>query len=201
MGKTLLVLTIFLLSAALPLCAPPTQQESLGDLARQLRAQHDKETKKATKVFTNDDLPAPAPGQAAASQPTPGVHPSTPDEAASKPATSLSPEETGRKPPESPEDKIKTRDYWQEKFKAARQDVAMAKEHQQLAEDELNLLQIQQVRELDPGAKADLTAKVQAKQSEVDADKTATDAAQKVLDDLDREFKDSGAPEDWSQTG
>ena len=78
--------------------------------------------------------------------------------------------------------------------------MAKAKEQQQLAEDELNLLQIQQAREMDPNAKADLTAKVQAKQSEVDVNKATTAAAQKALDDLEKDFKDSGAPDDWSQT-
>ena len=71
---------------------------------------------------------------------------------------------------------------------------------QQLSEDELNLLQIQQAREIDPAVKADLAAKVQAKQSEVDVNKATTEAAQKALDDLEKEFKDSGAPDDWSQT-
>jgi hypothetical protein len=78
--------------------------------------------------------------------------------------------------------------------------VARVKEQQQLAEDELNLLQIQQAREMDPIAKQDLDTKVQAKQSEVDINKATTDAAQKNLDDLAKEFKDSGAPEEWSQT-
>ena len=78
--------------------------------------------------------------------------------------------------------------------------MARAKEQEQLSEDELNLLQIQQAREMDPLTKQDLDSKVQAKQSEVDVNKAATDAAQKNLDDLAKEFKDSGAPDDWSQT-
>ncbi len=49
-------------------------------------------------------------------------------------------------------------------------------------------------------AKADLTAKVQAKQSEVDVNNSTTDAAQKVLDELNKEFKESGAPDEWSET-
>jgi hypothetical protein len=109
-------------------------------------------------------------------------------------------QETASKQSESPDNSPKTREYWQEKFKAARQDLAKAKELQQLSEDELNLLQIQQVREIDPVAKADLTAKVQAKQSEVGLNTAATDAAQNALDDLEKEFKASGAPDDWSQT-
>ena len=203
MGRTSLLITILLLSVALPLAAQPQQQESLGDLARQIREQHDKATKKATKVFTNDNLPAPVPGEAVNSTPAPPApadHPSTPEPSTAKPASSPPSQETGSNPPESPEDKVKTRDYWQGKFKAARQDVAKAKEMQQLSEDELNLLQIQQAREIDATVKADLGTKVQDKQSQVDVNKLTTEAAQKALDDLEKAFKESGAPDDWSQT-
>jgi len=71
---------------------------------------------------------------------------------------------------------------------------------QQLSEDELNLLEIQQTQEIDPGAKAEFADKIQAKQAEVDANKANIEAAQKALDDLEKEFKASGAPDDWSQT-
>jgi hypothetical protein len=79
----------------------------------------------------------------------------------------------------------------------ARRNLAHAKEQQQLAEDELNLLQIQEVREIDPATKQALTAKVQAKQSDVEVVTATTAAAQKDLDDVEREFKDTGAPDDW----
>jgi hypothetical protein len=203
MRKTTLLFMILLLSAALPLVAQSPQGESLGDLARQLRAQHDKDSKKAAKLFTNDNLPAPKPWEAVNSgpaQPAPAAQPSTPAPTTAKPATPPPSEETSNKKPESPEDKAHSRDYWQGKFKAVRADVAHAKELQQLAEDELSLLQIQEAREIDVNLKADLTTKVQAKQSEVDLDRTTTEAAQKILDDLEKEFKESGAPDDWSQT-
>jgi hypothetical protein len=194
---------ILLSSAALPVSAQSPQGESLGDLARQLRAQHDKDARKPAVFFTNDNLPAPKPWEAVNSQPAPPAsaeQPSTPAPTASKPATPPPSQEASSKPPESSGDKAKTRDYWQEKFKAARQDVAHAKELQQLAEDEFSLLQIQEAREIDPNLRADLDAKVQAKQSEVDVNRATTDAAQKALDDLEKAFKDSGAPDDWSQT-
>ena len=203
MHRMTLLCTIFLLSVALPLMAHPQQQESLGDLARQIRNQKDKDkdAKKASKVFTNDNLPEAKPGEAVSSPPGPvDSTPAKPDQTASKPATPPPAEETGSKKPETPDDKAHDRDYWQGKFKAARQDLARAKNLEQLAEDELNLLQLQQAREIDPTAKADLTAKVQAKQSEVDVNKATTQAAQKDLDDLEKDFKDSGAPDDWSQT-
>jgi hypothetical protein len=192
-----LLFTILGLSVALPLVAQSQQPESLGDLARQLRAQHDKDTKKAAKVFTNDNLPAPKPGEAVSSSPAPSGNAPTPAPTASQPAA---PTETGSNPPASPEDKVKSKDYWQGKFQAARQALAKSKELEQLSEDEFNLLQIQQVRENDPTAKAELTAKLQDKQSQVDTNKAATQAAQKALDDLQKDFTDSGAPDDWSQT-
>jgi hypothetical protein len=200
MGRITLLFTILGLSAALPLVAQPPQQQSLGDLARQLRAQHEKNDTKATKVFTNDNLPKPKPWEAISSSPAPPENPSTPAPTASQPGAPPPSQQTGSNPPESPEDKAKTKDYWQSKFKDARQALAKAKEQQQLAEDELNLLQIQQVREIDPNVKTDLTTKVQDKQSQVDINKATTRAAQKVLDDLEKDFQDSGAPSDWGQT-
>jgi hypothetical protein len=200
MSRTSLLFATLFLCAAIPVLAQPQQQESLGDLARQARAQKDADPRKTSKVFTNDNLPAPVRGEAVTALSTTTGTPSTPASTPSTSSTSPASEDNGSKKPEAPGDKTKTRDYWQGRFKAARHDLAQAREQQNLAEDELNLLQIQQVRELDSSAKADLTAKVQAKQAEVDTDKAAVDAALKVLDDLEKEFKDSGAPEDWSKT-
>ncbi|MGO8815345.1 MAG: hypothetical protein ACLQVG_11890 [Terriglobia bacterium] len=200
MSRFRLLLTIVALSIALPVVARPQQDQSLGDVARQLREQRAKDTKKATKVFTNDNLPSPKPMEPVTTLNASTESPSQPAQSAAKPAAPAGPEEAKNKPSVPSDDKAKTRDYWQDKFKSARRDVARAKEQEQLSEDELNLLQIQQAREMDPLTKQDLDSKVQAKQSEVDVNKAATDAAQKNLDDLAKEFKDSGAPDDWSQT-
>jgi hypothetical protein len=90
------------------------------------------------------------------------------------------------KEPQSKED-------WQARFESARRRLASAREQQQLAEDELGLLQMQYVRELNDDAKADLGAKVSAKEAEVSEKKTATAAAEKDLKDLQDAFKASGA--------
>lgn len=195
-----LLTTLALLVVASPLLALPQQNESLGAVARQLRTEKKTEPKPAA-VFTNDNLPAPKPDEAISSVGLPPEPQSTPPaKSESKTEIAASKEEPASHPPETQEDKARTRDYWQERFKAARRDVAKAKEHEQLSEDELSLLQIRQVRELDPMAKDDLSAQVQAKQSEVDVNKVATDAAEKALDDLTKEFEASSAPEDWSKT-
>jgi len=197
MRRIRLLLTIIFLGVTLPLVARPQQQAPLGDVARQLR-QQDKDAKKATKVFTNDNLPAPKPMEAVTRMSAPPESLPSTAEASAKTATSRGAAEN--KSSEPADDKAKTRDYWQDKFRAARQDLARAKEQQQLAEDELNLLEIQQAREMDPLAKQDLDSRVQAKQSEVDAAKAEVEAAQKNLEDLAKDFDESGAPSDWSQT-
>jgi len=94
----------------------------------------------------------------------------------------------------------KTRDDWEAEFAAARKALAKAREKQQLAEDELNLLQIQEARTLEAGAKAELTAKVQAKQSDVEDCKHATAEAERMLAELERAFRESGAPRDWHES-
>jgi len=100
---------------------------------------------------------------------------------------------------EIPEGKIGTKESWQARFKLARAQLADARQRQQLAEDELNLLQIQNARTLDSNVKADLAVKINAKEDEVSRRRAVTEEAQKALDDLEKEFQASGAPDEWSQ--
>jgi hypothetical protein len=193
---------------SLPLLA--AQQQSLGDVARQLRQQQLKSGRKASKVYTNDNLPARSPDESrtAASGMASTAAKSSSDKAQTEADSSHTAGETGKATetgaashePEKPENEKENKEYWQSKFKAARARLADAEERQHLAEDELNLLQIQQVRELNTVAKAELDDKVKAKASEVSQAQEKTQAAQKALDDLQEEFKASGAPEEWSET-
>lgn len=92
-----------------------------------------------------------------------------------------------------------TREYWQSRFKSARARLAKAQEAQQLAEDELNLLQVRQAREvLNTDTAGELVQKVAAKQVEVDSARIATQEATQAIEELKREFASSGAPEEWS---
>jgi hypothetical protein len=193
---------------SLPLLAAP--QQSLGDLARQLQRERSKAGQKTTKVYTNDDFPArPASeggGAASAAPSTPAATPSEQAQAereSGQPAkqTTQAPE-TGQaaNQPENPEDKKKTREYWQARFKSARAQLADAQERQQLAEDELNLLQIQEIRALDRNVKSELAEKIKAKKDEVSRSRAAIEEARKALEALENEFQASGAPDEWSET-
>jgi hypothetical protein len=193
---------------SLPLLAAP--QQSLGDLARQLQRERSKAGQKTSKVYTNDNLHAGPPHEGReAALGEPSTPPATPSEQAQAERESGQPAkqitqapETGQAANQSgnPEGKIKTREYWQARFKSARAQLANAQERQQLTEDELNLLQIQEIRALDRNAKTELTGKVKAKEDEVSQSRAATEQAKKALEDLQNEFQASGAPEEWSET-
>jgi len=193
---------------SLPLLAAP--QQSLGDLARQLRQQQLKAGLKTTTVYTNDNLPPRPPDEtrAAASGKSKTPAKGSSDKEQAEPDSSHAARQTSEAPEtgqaanesEKPENEKGTREYWQSRFKSARARLADAEEHQQLAEDELNLLQIQDARELDPTTKAELADKIKAKEDEVSVGRAATEKARKTLEDLQTEFKASGAPDEWSET-
>lgn len=193
MRRTSLKFAILALVLGLPISL--AAQQSLGDVARQLRAQREKSGKKPVKVYTNDNIPTHP-----LSEKPPAAAESASPEASKQPSSAQAAEGQGAEKTATPEDKKKTKEYWQDKFKPLRAQLAAAQEQQQLVEDELNLLQIQLARELDPTAKANLDAKVKAKQNEVDEKRAATEKAKKDLADLEKEFQESGAPEEWSKT-
>lgn len=183
------------------LVASTIAAQSLGDFARQQREKQ-KEAKKAAKVYTNDELPArpPQEGPTAAAGISPTSAQAGEETGAQKPAAEAKPPEAP--PPaqgEKAEDKTKTRDYWEGAFKAARDQLARAQEEQQLVQDEIQLLQMQDAREFQQDVKAEAAQKIAARKAELETKLAATAKAQKALADLEQEFKESGAPEDWNK--
>lgn len=170
--------------------------QDLGDLARQEKAKRAKQTKKPAKVYTNENMPARPPGEG----PTAAAYisPDAPPDQA-PPATVPIPGAPEIKPDEKPE-KQGSKELWQGRFKAAKQQITGAEAGQSLSEDELSLLQIQQAREFDPDTLRDLETKIKDKTADVEAKRTQTDKAKKALEALQKEFKESGAPADWGKT-
>lgn len=186
MKKQLLLLAA--LGAALILTVSLVFAQSLGDFARAERAKKAKEIKKSVRAFTNDNLPRRPPGEG----PTAASSMSEAPPIESAPA-STAPEAQGS-------DKQKTQEYWQGQFKPARQKLADDEQQQRLVEDELSLLQIQQARELSPDTQSQLEAQIKSKTAEVEAKRAETAKSRKALEDLEKEFKESSAPADWSKT-
>lgn len=201
------VFSILIALTSLPLPAMP--QKSLGDFAREVRQEKAKAGPKAAKVYTNDDVPGPRAGEAPA---VVSEAPSTPAatgtekaqaernaQEAVKQANAATEASPAASKNEKPEDKTESKEYWQGRFKSARAQLANAQEQQQLVEDEVNLLQIQEVRALDPNAKTEFAGKIKDKEDELSQKRAATEQARKALEDLQKEFQASGAPEEWSQ--
>jgi hypothetical protein len=118
---------------------------------------------------------------------------------ASKPTSQVSEPVRGAPQSAKPEEEKETKEYWQARFKSVRAQLADAQERQHLAEDELNLLQIQDARVLNADVKAELARQIGAKQDEIAQKQALASEAQKALDDLRNEFEASGAPEEWSE--
>ena len=168
--------------------------QSLGDYARKQKAKQASQPK-AAKVFTNEDMPktttlspsdSGAEGESAA------------DSEAKKPEGEASAESGEKKSDDSnADDKKKTKDYWQEQFKAAKADLDKAQEQSSLADDELSLAQSDAARQLNADQRALADKNVATKQSAVDDKHAALDKAKQAMDDLKKQFEESGAPADW----
>lgn len=180
--------TLFAILAASLLAIPEaTAFQSLGEVARELRKAREKQPRQAVKVYTNDNI-------AGAS------HPEASPTASAQPApAAVGPREAQAKTGPQTKKAIRSQEYWQARFRPARAALARAEEEQQLAQDELSLLQIQHARELDPGRAQELSGQVNAKRRELEAKHEAVRKAQKALDELNREFEKSGAPENWRE--
>jgi len=97
-------------------------------------------------------------------------------------------------------DKKRSKEYWQAKFKSVRADLAQAEEAQKLVQDEIDLLKMRQVQETSDDAQAEIKAKLASRQAELEKATTVTEKAKKALDNLKKEFDESGAPPEWSET-
>jgi hypothetical protein len=174
--------------------------QDLGGLARESRARKMKVMQeRSVRIWSNENMPrrpagegpTAAAGISAAPLPPPdaGVAPAPPDEA-SAPAPSAA----------AGDDKKRTKEYWQGRFKPIRQHLADMEEQQRLVEDELSLLQIQRARELSFDVQGQLEAQIKAATANVEARRAETAKVRKELEETEKEFKDSGAPADWAKT-
>lgn len=195
----LALLTNLLVLAPIP---KTSSGQSLGEIARQCRKEREAREKKGEvpiKVFTNDDIARMPPLAILKAS----MHaPSSPQTKPSAPPGS-STRGTQQGAPEGPSGRGKSpgksKEYWQARFKVARAHLTHAIEEQKLVQDELRLLQIQQARELNPDRSRKLNGRIDAATVELEARRAATEKARKALDEVEKEFKASGVPQDWIQ--
>jgi len=166
--------------------------QSLGELARQERLRREKQTAKIIREFTNENIPPPTPWEAVST-----TGPAPTETKTAEPPKAAAPEAAPAERKMEEVDKKETKEYWEGRFKAARQRLARAEELLQLSEDELSLLRLQQARELASDVQLTISSKIAGKLVEVDTNRSDVARAREELDALEQEFKESGAPEDW----
>ena len=161
---------------------PPTQQESLADAARRAREQK-KDTPKQAKVFTNDNIPKQGGISAVGAEP---------------PAASKKPED-GAPPGAAKSDKTAAsgEKEWRERFDKLHHKLEQDQADLDVMQRELGVLDVQYYNDPVKAMQQELTrsdinektAKIAAKQKEVEADKQAISAAE---DDLRQAGGDLG---------
>jgi chromosome segregation ATPase len=160
---------------------PPTQQESLADAARRAREQK-KDTPKQAKVFTNDNIPKQG-GISAVGEEPPAAS-KKPDGAAAGAAKSDKAAASGEK-------------EWRERFDKLHHKLEQDQADLDVMQRELGVLDVQYYNDPVKAMQQELTrsdinektAKIAAKQKEVEADKQAISAAE---DDLRQAGGDLG---------
>ena len=165
--------------------------QSLGDFARKQKAKRASQPK-AAKVFTNEDMPKTTslqPAESAAAGESASA--TTPEGEASAVSGEKTAEES------NPDDKKKTKEYWQEQFKNAKADLDLAQEQSTLADDELSLAQSDAARQLNSNERDVAEKNVATKQTAASEKRAALHKAKQAMEDLKKQFEESGAPADW----
>jgi hypothetical protein len=162
----------------------PSTGDSVADAARKARADQKAEPK-PKKVFTNDDMPsAPPPATDASAKPT-------------------TPPPGGQADTDSSEDAAnnpKSEAYWRKRFQKQRDKISQAEQELDVLQRELNKDQVQYyndpqkalMQQHDRSDINDKTAKVDAKQKEIDSLKQG-------LSDLDDDLRKAGGDPGWAR--
>lgn len=190
---------VMLLVGCLLGAAATSFAQSLGEYARKERAKEASQPK-AGKVYTNDNIPHTTTLAGSAPSSTQAPESASKPEVESANAAGGSQASEAKQTPEAgqqPEDKVKTKEYWQAKFADAKAKLDRTDEEFKLSEDELNLKQRDQARELDPQMKAQMDQEVNNLQAAVESKRQAYDKAKQALEEVKKDFAESGAPKDW----
>jgi len=165
-------------AAAAP--AGPAPQESLGEAARRLREQK-KETPKATKVFSNDDLKGPVTLTPA----TAGAE-TTPGKAAGKPEAAAS---------GGMDEKA-----WRAKFASLRHKLEQDQGNLAVLQRELSTLNVQSYDDPVKAMQQQFSRDdINKKTAEIDACKKQIDADKQDLDDAETELRKAGGDSGWAR--
>lgn len=206
MRKTLILRRILVLCSALLLLAALASAQSLGELARKQRELKAGQPK-ATKVYTNDNIPKT--GGLSTSEQTKteatDKETQTKEGEAAKPGDATKAGEAA-KPGEAPESKpakptaAEEEKKWRARFAKLRADLATEERKLDLYQRELNLANIQFYSNPDQAMREQtMRTEVNNKTKDVEQQKAAVEAARKALSAAEEELQKKGLPPGWAR--
>lgn len=172
----------------------PAQQTSktpsLGDLARELRAERGEKSPKPAKVYTNDNIP-----RTGALSDVGPTGQSTPGETAATGQTSAGAASAGEgKPASGPHDEK----YYREQMKELRSQKAMHERELAVLKQKLALNQTQYYNDPNKTLTQEYTrSDITKKQDEVDKKQQQIASDQKAIEDLEAQCQKEGCPPGW----
>jgi len=163
-----------------PVAASGTQQDSLAAAARKAKAQL-KETPKAAKVFTNDNLPVTGDISTVGATPTP--------------ESSSSAAQPGAKPASGNDEKT-----WRERFAKLHHKLDQDKESLAIMQRELGVLNVQYYSDPQQQMQQGLTrGDINQKTADIEAKKHEVEADQQAIENAEDELRKSGGDPGWAQ--
>jgi len=170
-------------SAAAP--AQPSQQPSLADAARKAREQK-KDATKATKVFTNDNLPSNG------SISTVGTE--------SAPAAEAAAQGTEGAPAATPAGATDEEKAWRDKFADLRRKLAQDQSDLEVMQRELGVLNLQNYNDPVKAMQQSLSRDdINKKTADIEAKKKQVAADQQAISDAEDDLRKSGGDSGWAR--
>ncbi len=176
--------------AGFALAQQTSKTPSLGELARQLRAEHGKTSEKPAKVYTNDNIPRTGAlsDVGPTSQPTAGGTTAKGESAAGAASTGESKSATG------PHDEK----YYRERMKELRSQKEMHERELAVLKQKLALNETQYYSDPNKTLTQEFTrSDINKKQGEIDKKQQQIANDQKAIDDLEAQCQQEGCPPGW----
>lgn len=181
-----LIVTLLLLTGGSARAQEPIQVQSLGEIARRLKTEHEKEKQGPVPVFTNDNLPSRDSGGISTLKATEGAH--------EKPMT-------GKTEPGSTENKEHGEKYFHSKANKIRSQLEFHKRQLAVLQQQLGLARMQYYPDPQKTLEQESTPAFQSDMDKLHTKIAAAEKAladdQKAMDELQEQLRQEGGDPGW----